>query len=182
MKKINIDLKNKKDLIKLGVMFVVFAVILVIIFSLFNSKKLVCTLDNELISGFKNEEDVTFILGGGEIKSIDYDRKISINDYYKNYGTYIDSLENILTTGYKYMKNKDIETTDNSIAVSFKTRESGIVLNNLSIVYNNDTDDTSLRYDILSDIENDENSFKVGDKYSKKELKNAIKKLGYSCK
>ena len=182
MKKINIDFKDKKELTKLGIILLTFIVVIVIILSFFGSKKLTCTLDNELIKGFKNEEKVIFTLGNGKIKSIDYNRKISINDYYKSYGTYIDSLDNIITTGYKYMKNKDIETTDDSISLSFKNKESGIILNNLNVVYNNDTDDTSLRYDILSDIDNDENSFKVGDKYSKKELKNAIKKLGYSCK
>ena len=74
----------------------------------------------------------------------------------------------------KNMKNKDIETTDDSISIHFKTTSRGIVLNNLNIAYNSDTDDTSLRYDILSDIDNDENAYKVGDKYSKKQLKDSF--------
>ena len=43
-------------------------------------------------------------------------------------------------------------------------------------------DNTSLRYDILSDIDNDENAYKVKDEYSKKQLKEKIEKLGYTCK
>ena len=179
---VKIDFKNKKDLIKLGIIVVIFILILVLVFGLINSRKMVCTKNNDLIDGFANSETVSFRFGGGAIKTIEYDRSVKINNYYKSYGTYIEALDSVFSNGYKYMKNKDIETTDDSISIHFKNTSSGIVLNNLNIAYNSDTDDTSLRYDILSDIDNDENAYKVGDKYSKKQLKDSIKKLGYTCK
>lgn len=188
MKKIDIkniakiDFNNKKDLIKFGIFIAIAILILIIIISLFSSKKMVCTKNNNLIDGFINSENITFRFDSGKIKSIDYDRKIKINSYYRSYGTYIEALESVFNSGYKYMKNKNIETTDDSISINFKTTNSGIVLNNLNIVYNSDTDNTSLRYDILSDIDNDENAYKVKDEYSKKQLKEKIEKLGYTCK
>lgn len=179
----NIDLKNKKDLIKLSAIAVaVLLIIIVLIILLTGSKKMTCQLNKNLIDGFNNNEKVVFNIKDGKISKIEYDRKITINDYYKKYGTYINSLESILNTGYGYLKNKDISTTDSNVTINFKTDNSGVILNNLNIVYNNDTDDTSLRFDIKSDIENDENTYKVGDKYSKRELKKSIEKLGYKCK
>ena len=141
-----------------------------------------CQLNKNLIDGFNNNEKVILNIKSGKISKIEYDRKITLNNYYKKYGTYIDSLDSIFDTGYNYLKNKDITTTDSNIAIKFKTKNTGIILNNLNIIYNNDTDDTSLRYDIKNDIENDENSYKIGDEYSKRELKKSIEKLGYKCK
>lgn len=185
MKKLNlkINLKNKKNLIKLGIVLILIIIILVIICNLFKtSEKVTCTINNELIKGFNNEETIVFEIDDNIIKNIEYNRKITINDFYKSYGTYIDSLDSILSTGYNYMKNKNIETTDDTISISFNTNKSGVILNNLNIVYNTDSDKTSLRYDVLNDLDNEETAFKVGDKYSKTNLKKEIKKLGYTCK
>lgn len=175
------NMNNRTIAISLiGVAIVILVIILCV--CIHSSKTLTCTLNNDLIKGFKNDEKVVFNFKSGKISNIRYDRTIKLNDYYKSYDSYIEAIDNVIRSGYEYAKNKDIETTKDTITLGFETKEKGIILNNLNIVYNNDNDDTSLRYDILSDVDNDQNSFKINDKYSKKELKQKINKLGYTCK
>ncbi len=76
--------------------------------------------------------------------------------------------------GYKIKKNKD------NITISLNIKKEGIILDNLKITKNSDNEDTSLRFDVLSDIKTSSNAFKIGE--SSKKLKSRVEALGYTCK
>lgn len=184
--KLNKIIKLVMEYKKQIAIIIAFTAIIIAIMLLANATNtLKCTSNYNLIKGFKNEEVVKFKVSGDKIRKIKYKRTITLNDYYDSYGTYYDSLDKILNIGYKYLGKKKykviVNKEDKQVIAKFKTKQ-GIVLNNLTITGNSKQDDTSLRLDILNDIDNDKNAYKVGKKISKKELRKELEKIGYDCK
>lgn len=166
-------LKNKKIVFGAICLLVVIIIIIAV-----TPKTLTLTKESVLIEGFNSRETIVVKLNGNKISKIKLTREISLNDYYDSLGTYYNSLEKVLNNGYSYLeKNYSIKKEKNKVVVNINTKEKGVVLNNLSIKYNGD-DDTTLRYDIETDLKN-ESSINIGDKISKNQLKQKLKKYGY---
>lgn len=177
MKKI---LNNKYSKVIIITIMVLVVIIASAIISAKNHK-LTCTISNTLHEGFDNTEEVVFKLKKGKIYEVKYNREIKISDFYKEYGVYTGVLESLFKTGYAYVKDAEINKDDSKVSIKYDTKESGVILNNVLI---NDTqeDKTSMAYNIASNLDNDEPSFKVGDEYSRKDLKKKIEDLKYTCK
>lgn len=173
-------IKNNKRVVILGGLVLIIVIIIVLLITL-SDKKLTCTLENELLKGFTNKEEVTFKISRKGIKNISFDKTITMSDYYVSKKSYQNTLEQLFKNGYTYLDGK-IKSTESYINVKAKTSKSGVVLNGVSIKNNSEYEDTSLRFDVSNDLEKDENAYKVGDKISKKELKKSVEKLGFKCK
>lgn len=159
---------------------VVLIILLVIIFRSIN-KPITCTRSEELIDGITTSEKLKVSIKKEKIKKINLNKEIILDDFYDEYGTYYDSIEDILSKSYEYLNaDKSIKKEDKKIKVEINTKEKGIVLNNISIKYNGE-DKTTLRYDGVTDLK-DKTSIKINDKISKKELKSKLKEIGYTCK
>lgn len=180
------NLKNKKVVyIVIGII-----VILVIILVLFlnkdnagiglSSNNLVCNTSNTIIEGFNNKEEITFGVKGNSINRIKLDRTITIDGDYKGDGSYIESLSTSLDNAYNYLKDYKINKDKDSISVSVDTKKKGIVIKNLSISKNSELEDTSLRFDVANDLNDDKNSVKIGT--PKKDVKTKLEGMGYTCK
>lgn len=173
-------MKINKKIIQI-IIVVIILIMLLILLVIKNDNKLTCTLDKELIDGFSIKEIVEIKINNNKVQNIKLDKTISMDEYYKKYGTYKDTLEKLFDNGYSYV-NGMISSTDTEVNVKVNTNEKGIVLDNVTIKNNAKDEKTSLRFNILNDIEKDKNAIKVGDKYKKNELKKKITKLGYECK
>lgn len=173
-------MKKKGNIIVLGGLILAIVIVVICLVSLGN-KKITCTLETELLKGFNNKEVVTFSLDKNGIKKISFDKTISMSDYYVEKKSYQNTLEQLFKNGYSYLKG-NISSTEKEVNVKATTTKSGVVLNGVSIKNNSEYEDTSLRFDVLNDLENDKDAFKVGDKYSKKELKTKVERLGFKCK
>ena len=175
-KKVNFD-ELKKQLLENKIVLIACIVIILLVIIVISSggKKLTCTLDNEIIEGFNNKEKITVKWKKNEISKINLDKTVSISDFYKEYGTYIESLKTVMTNGYE---GAVINDTDSEVTVKYETTDKSIVPNALSINYNAD-DKTSLRYDIDT---NYDNGIQVGSKESKSDIKTMLKKAGYKCR
>lgn len=165
--------KNKKVVV--GIILVIFAILIII---LLTPKTLKLTKEEVLLEGFTSKETLVVKLSNNKIKNIKLAREIVLNDYYDGLGTYYNSLEKVLNNGYSYIeKDYSIKKEKNKVVININTKKKGVVLNNLSIKYNGE-DNTSLRYDIETDLK-DKSSINIGDKISKGELKKKLNNLGY---
>lgn len=178
MKNIKEKLKKIDKKIVFGGIGLIVLIATVILIVTFTPKTLKLTREEVLLDGFTTKETLTVKIKLKEIKSINLTKEINLSEYYDEYGTYYDSLEKVLNNGYSYLKSDFNLTRENyKMIVNVDTKDKGIVLNNLTIKYNGD-DKTTLRYDVATDLK-DQLSINVGDKMSKKELKEKLRKLGY---
>lgn len=173
-------MQNIKELFKdkrvvVGIILVIFVILILV---LLTPKTLKLTKEETLLEGFTSKETLVVKLSNDKVKNIKLTKEIALNDYYDSLGTYYDSLEKVLNNGYSYLeKDYSIRKEKNKILVNVDTKKKGLVLNNLSIKYNGE-DDTTLRYDIETDLK-DKSSINIGDKISKGELKKKLNNLGY---
>lgn len=152
--------------------------LIIILFLLLTPSTLELTKEETLIDGFTSKETLVIKIKNSKIKSIKLSRDIKLSDYYSSIDTYTNSLEKVLNNGYSYLGDSyNLKKDNNKIKVDINTKEKGVVLNNLTIKYNGE-DDTTLRYDIETDLKS-ESSINVGEKVSKKQLKKKLKKYGY---
>ncbi len=170
----------KKKYLLLGILG---CIVLVLICSIpFKSKTLKCTRDAELLKGFDASESLVVKINKGKIKDIKLKKEIQVSDFYDSYGTYYDSLQDILNQGYGYLDaDYFLQKVGKKMVVNIETNKKGIVLNNLSIRYNSEDDETTLRYDAILDLE-DKSAISVGDEISKSELNKKLKSFDYKCK
>ncbi|MDE6292320.1 MAG: hypothetical protein K2L98_01420 [Bacilli bacterium] len=171
-------LKQLDKRIKYGVIGVLVLILIIVLLILFTPSTLKLTREEVLLDGFKVKEELKVKIGFNEIKNIKLIKEIEVSEYYDQYGTYYDSLEKVLNNAYYYLGNDyNLEREGNKIIVTINTSEDGVVLNNLTINYNGD-DDTTLRYDAITDL-NTESGIMIGDNTSKVELKDKLSKFGY---
>ncbi len=170
-------IKQLDKRIKYGVIGVLVLILIIVLLILFTPSTLKVTREEVLLDGFKVKEDLRVKIGFNEIKNIKLTKEIEVSEYYDQYGTYYDSLEKVLNNAYYYIDDCDIKRDGNKIIVTINTSEDGVVLNNLTISYNGD-DDTTLRYDAITDL-NTESGIMIGDETSKIELKEKLSKFGY---
>lgn len=150
----------------------------VIVLLLFTPRTLKLTREEVLLNGFTTKETLVVKISRNKIKSIRLTKEINLDEYYDSFGTYYNSLEQILNNGYSYLGNSyDLKRENYKMVVNVDTKDKGIVLNNLTIQYNGD-DKTTLRYDVITDLK-DKTSINIGDKISKSKLKDKLSKLGY---
>lgn len=173
--------KIYKQNILIAAIITIIILFIILVLKSISNKTLTCTINNDLMDGFNNEEKIIIKYKNNKINNIKYDRVININEYYQEFNTYPDSLETVLKRGYKYIDNFKVSKESDKVSYGIDLNDSGIVLNNLSITNNNTSNNTSLRYDINSDLSSD-NAINIGDKIKKSTLKNKIIKLGYTCK
>lgn len=169
----------RKKYLLLGILGIL---VIVLICSIpFRSKTLKCTREFELIKGFDSSESLIVKINKNKIRDIKLKREIAVSEFYDSYGTYYDSLEDILDQGYNYLEGDYfLQKVDRKMVIDINTSKKGIILNNLNIRYNGD-DETTLRYDAITDL-SDLSAIKVDDEVSKGKLKEKLKDLGYRCK
>lgn len=169
----------KKRMLIIGVLISLVLVSIVVNKGINRSLK--CTRSEELIEGINSEEELRINIKKEEIKRIELKREIKLNEFYDEYETYYDSIEDILIKAYEYLdKDLKIERKEKKLEVKIDTKEKGINLNNLKIKYNGE-DKTTLRYDAVTNL-GDVSSIKVKENKTKKGLKEELKRLGYTCK
>ncbi len=145
------------------------------------NKPIECTRSEELIEGITTKEELKVSIKKNKIKKINLKKEIILNEFYDERETYYDAIEDIMTKSYDYLgADKQIRKEDKKVIVEISTKDKGVILNNLSIKYNGE-DKTTLRYDGVTDLK-DETSIKINDAISKKEIKEKLKKIGYTCK
>ena len=177
-------MKNVMENKNLIIAVVVVIVVLIVALSLGikSSNTLKCSIDKEIIKGFNNNESLVFKFGKKKLKSIKLDRTISLSEYYAERGTYTETLEMSLNNAYKYLGDSyKINKADDKVTVNIDTTDKGIVLDNLIIKYNSEDDDTTLRFDVETDLDS-EKAFKIGDEYKKADVKKTLTDMGYTCK
>ena len=162
--------------------------VLIIILVLFLNKKdisigrssnsLKCSRENTLLEGFHNKEEVIIYLKSAKVNRIKLDRNITLSDKYSEEETYLNTLNTSLENAYSELKGVKIRKAKKSIQVLLTIKEKGIVLDNLSIKRNSEVEDTSLRFDIINDL-NGENVIKIGE--SSRGLREKLSSIGYTC-
>ena len=163
--------------------------VLIIILVLFLNKKdisigrssnsLKCSRENTLLEGFHNKEEVIIYLKSAKVNRIKLDRNITLSDKYSEEETYLNTLNTSFENAYSELKGVKIRKAKKSIQVLLTIKEKGIVLDNLSIKRNSEVEDTSLRFDIINDL-NGENVIKIGE--SSRGLREKLSSIGYTCK
>ena len=179
-------LKENKNMIYILIGLVM---VLIIILVLFLNKKdisigrssnsLKCSRENTLLEGFHNKEEVIIYLKSAKVNRIKLDRNITLSDKYSEEETYLNTLNTSLENAYSELKGVKIRKAKKSIQVLLTIKEKGIVLDNLSIKRNSEVEDTSLRFDIINDL-NGENVIKIGE--SSRGLREKLSSIGYTCK
>ena len=179
-------LKENKNMIYILIGLVI---VLIAILVLFLNKKdinigsssnsLKCSRENTLLEGFHNKEEVIIYLKSAKVNRIKLDRNITLSDKYSEEETYLNTLNTSLENAYSELTGIKIKKSKNSIQVLLTIKEKGIILDNLSIKRNSEVEDTSLRFDIINDL-NGENGIKIGE--SSRGLKEKLSSMGYTCK
>ena len=144
-----------------------------------SSNSLKCSRENTLLEGFHNKEEVIIYLKSAKVNRIKLDRNITLSDKYSEEETYLNTLNTSLENAYSELTGIKIKKSKNSIQVLLTIKEKGIILDNLSIKRNSEVEDTSLRFDIINDL-NGENGIKIGE--SSRGLKEKLSSMGYTCK
>ncbi len=161
-----------------GVIGGIILILAIVLLILFTPKTLKLTREEVLLDGFTSKETLVVKIHMNRVKNIKLIKEISLSEYYDEFGTYYDSLEKVLNNGYEYLGNDySLKKEDYKITININTKSKGVILNNLSIKYNGD-DKTTLRYDAVTDL-NTPSGIKIGDKTSKVELKDKLRKYGY---
>ncbi len=177
--------ENKKRIYILIVLVIVLIAILVLFLNKkdisigSSSNSLKCSRENTLLEGFHNKEEVIIYLKSGKVNQIKLDRNITLSDKYSEEETYLNTLNTSLENAYSELKGVKIRKAKKSIQVLLTIKEKGIVLDNLSIKRNSEVEDTSLRFDIINDL-NGENVIKIGE--SSRGLREKLSSIGYTCK
>lgn len=179
MEKIMKKIKANKKV--LGIIVIVALIVVIALILVFKPKTLKCTRTETLLDGFTTNETLTVKIGMNKVKSIKLNKEINLSEYYDEYGTYYDSLEKVLNNAYSYLESDfTLTRNDYKIIVNIDSKNKGVILNNLSIKYNGDND-TTLRYDAVTDL-SDSSTIQAKENITKAALKKKVSDMGYTCK
>lgn len=182
--KIKLLLNNKKILGSIIIAIILIIIIALITVSINKGDKLTCTKNQELVAGIVLDEKTIITIKDNKIYRISIDKKISLDNYYQQFGTYRNAIFNHMNEAYQYLDKKSykIEKNTDSITAKIDVKEKGVVLNNLEIIKNNETSKDDLTINSSNNLESSSSTYKINDEYKTEELKKKLEGIGYKCK
>ncbi len=173
---------DRKKMIIISVAIIVISIVLIIVIAPFTSNKVTCTktVNND---GFEIRDTIGFVFKENKIDKVEVKKEIEIKDAKVKVKTFLKALENTLENAYAYASANafEIETNEENKTISLvmNSKKYGVILDNIQINKVVEIDNYTLN--AVNNIETAENAFKIGDKYTKSELKNKAKEVGYKC-
>ena len=174
---------DKKKIITISAICVaVIGVIIILIVSLGNGNKLVCTkTTNE--NGIEIKDKISFILEDKKVGKVEVEKNLEIKDDSINSKTFLKALTTTLENSYSYASENayEIETNEDkkTLTLIMNSKKYGVILDNIKV---NKNESGNYSFNAVSNIETAKNAIKIGDTYKKSELKDKAKEVGYKCK
>lgn len=176
---------NKNKYLKYGLIILGTLALITLIFFFIKkpNKNLKCVIDRDLVDGIHLNENIKVSLTDGKIKHINLLKKVTLSGDYLKYDTYKEIIQMHLENGYKYLndKNYKITSSNDTYVVDANIKESGIILNNLTIIQSDKDNKYDLKINTENNFDNAQNYLKINDKFTKSRLKKYMEESGYKC-
>lgn len=162
---------------------IILIILMIIILIPKKDNMLKCTKDSNIVSGIQIDEMIKIKLADKAIKQIKNTKKIKLSKDYLQYDTYKNIFEMHLKSAYQYLDEKDykISTSKDTLSVDANITKKGLILNSLTVELSDNDNKYDLKINTENNFENAQNYIKIGDKYSKANLKKYMEESGYKC-
>jgi len=171
----------KKIIICISVILVIGVIVGLIIF-LPKGKSITCKkVTNE--SGFEIRDNIKFDLKDDKVFKVYVTKEVEIKTDDVDKESFLKAIQKTLESAYNYASENAFEIETNmdtkTISLVMNSKKYGVILDNLKVSKN----DESLNYtfNAINNIDTEKNAIKIGDKFTKEELKNKAKEVGYTC-
>lgn len=154
--------------------------IIIYLFTSIKQTEVTCSRVNTYDDNVKLKEEVTSMIDGKKIKSLQVTKTIILPEKYTSDDTYLNSIKATLEHTLNYLGDKvKYSITNNKIIVNIKVDDNEILLlNNISFIVNDDLEVKINTNTKSSDVI----TLAVGDSYTDGEFMKRLKNNGYSCK
>lgn len=200
-------LNKRTALIGLAVIAAIILIIVLISLMFGGKKTLTCTRE-ETVVDFKFKETLVIELKDSDkkdefyISNLELDKSIEIGDTYNKFEKFSTIVKSQFDSAYDYLdkelyvikqdgnvtsvkvkiSEKDYEKLKKKSKVGLSDHELGLILDNMSIISNSETNKFDLTFNHSKVLESSSTAYKINDKYTTNNLKIKLEGLGYTCK
>ncbi len=134
-------------------------------------------------SGFEIRDNIKFELKDDKVFKVYVTKEVEIKTDDVDKESFLKAIQKTLESAYNYASENAYEIETNmdtkTISLVMNSKKYGVILDNLIVKQNGET--LNYTFNAINNIDTEKNAIKIGDKFTKEELKNKAKEVGYTC-